>query len=408
MPTHDATTLLPAVPARAYAESARASQENIVLLTSQLSIGGAERHTISLANSLGREFGVVMAYLKPQDDMIDSVRRESLLELRCLDARKRIDLQAARRLLSLCQAHGARMIVCANAFALMHAQLARWLSPTPIVVVEIFHTTKLRTLKEHLELAFYRPWFWAAHDLVFVCEAQRQYWRWRALWASRTHMIYNGVDLSYFDPTGYADHAIDARAELGFEAGDRVVGICAVLRPEKAHADLLAAVAQCARDGQHWKVLIIGDGPLRDSIEREVVRLGLGGRVRITGFQADVRRWLAACDAVALVSTAVETFSIAALEAMAMGKPMIMSDTGGAREQVEHGVNGMVFPPGDVSALAKCLSECWDRSRTRQMGAAARERVERDFSLQTMIDRYAALFRKILGAMRQDATVAPR
>ncbi|MEP7297021.1 MAG: glycosyltransferase family 4 protein [Burkholderiales bacterium] len=405
MPTRDATTLSPALPARAHEQLAHAPRDTVVLLTSQLGIGGAERHTISLANLLGSEFRVALAYLKPRDDMIGLVRRESLLELCCLDARKRIDLQAARRLLALCQSHGARMIVCANAFALMHAQLARWLSPVPIVVVEIFHTTKPRTLKERLELAFYRPWFWAAHHLVFVCEAQRQYWRRRALWAPQTHMIYNGVDLSHFDPSRGADQSILTRAELGFEVGDRVVGICAVLRPEKAHVDLLAAVAQQAQDGQRWKVLMIGDGPLREPIEREIVRLGLSGSVRITGFQSDVRRWLAACDAVALVSTAIETFSIAALEAMAMGKPMIMSDLGGAREQVEHGVNGMLFPPGDVPALAKCLSECWAPGRTRQMGAAARSRVEREFSMETMIDRYVALFRRIFSAMRRGTGV---
>lgn len=407
MPAHDAETHPRVWPVAADRELTREPRDAVLLLTSQLNIGGAERHTISLANLLGREFRVVMAYLKPQDDMIELVVRESVLELRCLNARRRIDLLAARELLVLCQKHGVRMIVCANAFALLHAQLARWLSPTPIIVMEIFHTTKLRTVKAYLELAFYRPWFWAAHHLVFVCDAQRRYWKRRALWSRQTHMIYNGVDLSHFDPMRYADSSAQTRADLGFDASDRVVGICAVLRPEKAHVDLLAAVATLSRAGQRWKVLMIGDGPQRESIENEVVRLGLAGSVRITGFQSDVRRWLAACDVVALVSTAVETFSIAALEAMAMGKPMIMSDVGGAREQVEHGVNGMVFPPADILALTHCLGECWDARRTQQMGAAARMRVEREFSLQTMIDRYAALFRKILGATRQGAAVEP-
>ena len=359
-------------------------------------MGGAERHTITLANMLGGDFRVVMAYLKPEEDMIDQVERERLAELRCLHAARRIDLRAAQELLSLAQTHGARLIVCANAFALMYAQLARWLSPTPITVMEVFHTTKLRTLKEHLEMVFYRPFFWAAHHLVFVCEGQRQHWRRRAVWGVRTHMIYNGVDLTHFDPARFASGVGATRLALGFDTTDCVVGICAVLRPEKAHLDLLAAVARRRLEGERWKVLIIGDGPLREAIERDVARLGLLGEVRITGFQSDVREWLMACDVVALPSTAIETFSIAALEAMAMGKPMIMSDIGGAREQVEHGVHGMLFPAGDVAALAKCLSHCWDLAVVRRMGLAARHRVEREFSLQTMIDRYGSLFRSIL------------
>ena len=373
-------------------------RKTVLLLASQLGIGGAERHTIALANMLSSEFRVVLVYLKPAQDMIGLVTRESLVELRCLNIKKRIDLRAARELSALCQTHGVEIIVCANSFALMYAQVARWLSRAPLIVMAIFHTTKLRTIGEHLALGFFRPWFWAAHHLVFVCEGQRRYWRLRALWARHTHMIYNGVDLYHFDPARQVDRITRTQAQLGFTAYDRVVGICAVLRPEKAHADLLAAVAQLRKEGKRWKVLVIGDGPLRESIERDVSRLDLTGDVMITGFQSDVRRWLAACDVVALVSTAIETFSIAALEAMAMGKPMIMSDVGGAREQVEHGVNGMVFPPGDVAALTTCLSECWDRDRTQRMGAVARSRVEREFSLRTMADRYLDLLRRALDA----------
>lgn len=384
------------------------TRDSIVLLASRLGMGGAERHTISLANLLSRDFRVVVAYLKPEEDMIGQLHRQSLAELRCLHAQSRFDMRAARELAELAQAHGANMIVCANAFSLMYAQLAKAVSSNSLTVMEIFHTTKLRTLKEHLEMVFYRPFFWAAQHLVFVCNGQRQYWRRRGLWAGQTHMIYNGVDVSHFDPARFEGAIRQTREASGFGVADRVVGICAVLRPEKAHIDLLRAVALRRQAGQHWKVLIIGDGPMRDRIEREAVTLGLQHDIRITGFQSDVRQLLVACDVVALPSTAIETFSIAALEAMAMERPMIMSDIGGAREQVEQGVNGLLFPAGDVEALSECLRECWDGARTRQMGLAARQRVERDFSLQTMIGQYVSLFRGILGGRRGDAAAKSR
>jgi glycosyltransferase involved in cell wall biosynthesis len=95
------------------------------------------------------------------------------------------------------------------------------------------------------------------------------------------------------------------------------------------------------------------------------------------------------------VSTS-ETFSIASLEAMAMGKPMIMSDVGGAREQVQHGVNGFLFRAGDVRALAQCLRESSNKSRTRELGEAARQKVSRDFSLQSMLEAYGSLLREIV------------
>jgi glycosyltransferase involved in cell wall biosynthesis len=117
--------------------------------------------------------------------------------------------------------------------------------------------------------------------------------------------------------------------------------------------------------------------------------------VVITGFLSDVRGPLAACDTVALVSK-TEAFSIAALEAMAMGKPMIMSDVGGAREQVVHKDSGFLFPSGDVHALAECLRECSDSRLTRAMGIKARRRVETEFSQQTMAARYVELLASAL------------
>ena len=382
-----------------------APKEAIVLLTSRLGMGGAERHTISLANLLSRRFRVVMAYLKPDEDMIGLLDRPALSDLRSLKASRRIDMRAARDLAELAARHNARAILCANAFSLMYAHLARRMSAARIPIVEVFHTTKLRTVKEHLELIFYRPFFWAADHLVFVCDNQRRYWRRRGLLARRTHMIYNGVDLAHFDPARHEQGVAATRATFGWSTTDRVLGICAVLRPEKAHADLIEAVARLHRRGQNWRVLIIGDGPMRESVENQIARLGLGQSVKITGFLSDVRDAVAACDVVALVSRSIETFSIAALEAMAMGKPMVMSDVGGASEQVTHGVHGALFPAGDIERLADCLAECWDPAVARAMGAAARERVKHEFSQEVMVDAYADLFNEIVG---RDTKGSPR
>jgi glycosyltransferase involved in cell wall biosynthesis len=203
-------------------------------------------------------------------------------------------------------------------------------------------------------------------------------------------MIYNGVDTQHFQPAAWAAAGRARRAECGFTEADRVVGLCAVMRPEKAHGDLLHAMLEADRAGVHWKALLIGDGPLRPQIEADIRRLGLENRVFITGYLKDVRADLAACDVASLVSV-TETFSIAVLEAMAMGRPMLMSDVGGAREQIEHGRTGWLFPAGDVDALARCLVEAADAECLARMGATARERAVSDYSIGTMIERYEAL-----------------
>lgn len=367
----------------------------VILLVNSLGVGGAERQTIALANLLGDRFQVILAYLKPDENLVEQIDRNRVAEVCSIDAKSRVDRQAARRLADLAARYDARLILCANGFALMYAQIACAMSAHRIVIVEVFHSTKLGTWKERLSMALYWPLFLAAHHLVFVCDGQRQHWDRFGLRARQTHRIYNGVDVDYFDPTRIEPAGKRWRESLGWKPTDRVVGICAALRPEKAHADLLRAVALLRDRGQTWKVLIIGDGPMRGAVEAETAALGLQQQVAITGFLSDVREPLAACDVVALVSK-TEAFSIAALEAMAMGKPMIMSDVGGAREQVIDGVNGFVFPVGDVSLLAKCLGECGDPQRTATLGSAARDRVRQEFSQTSMLARYTELIESAL------------
>jgi len=368
----------------------------VTLLVSRLGMGGAERHTITLANQLAGCFDIALAYLKPDEELIGSLEKERLVELRSLRVKSRIDRVAVRDLVALMEVHDSSVIVCANGFALLYAQLTKLLSRRPIKVIQVLHTTLLPTLKDELIFLVYRPLFWAADHLVFVCDRQRRHWLRRGLIGRSNHVIYNGVDLGHFDPKRFAAVAALQRQVLGFPPNCRVIAVCAVLRPEKAHSLLLRAVSSLKRNGLSWKVMLIGDGPLRQSLQNEVVNLGLQGDVAITGFQNDVRPWLAAADVVALPSTA-ETFSIAALESMAMGKAMLMSDVGGAREQVEHGVNGYIFPSGDADALEEALRDAWDLEKTHAMGRAARDIVASKFSQQTMIREYEQLIRTALG-----------
>ena len=150
---------------------------------------------------------------------------------------------------------------------------------------------------------------------------------------------------------------------------------------------------------------LIGDGPLRAQLERDIDALGLRDRVRISGFVQDVRPLVAACDAMAITST-TETFSMAALEAMALGKPMLMTDVGGAGEQVCHGHSGLLVPVGDVEAVADGLAQWLDPARRMAMGRRAQAAVRASFDLDTMVRGFELHF----GALMQPShpVLAPR
>jgi len=363
----------------------------VIWVTGSLSYGGAERHAIALMNRLaerGHECHAV--YIKSMDDQIDRIRRRDGGTVQCLDAARYFD----RRALADCAAHFSRsrpsVVVAANQFALMYSWLALRRSGVRALLAVTFHTTLLPSAKEWLQMLYYRPFFWLADCLVFVCEAQQRHWQRRGVFSRRNELIYNGVDTEEFCDSWSPEERGRLRSALGFSDADFVIGISALLRPEKNHMRLVDAVAKLRKMGIAARALMIGDGVMRRAIEARALALRLEGDVVITGLQEDVRPYIAACDAVVICSDA-ETFSLAALEAMALGRPVVHSDIGGAAEMIRPGENGFLFPVGDTEALVDRLARLSDRAGRERMGRKARETIEARFSERVMVDRYERL-----------------
>ncbi|MET0658676.1 MAG: glycosyltransferase, partial [Steroidobacteraceae bacterium] len=268
--------------------------------------------------------------------------------------------------------------------------LARPAARRSFRLVEVFHTTTLRTLKQRLQMKLHHPLFARSDLLVYVCNTQREYWRERGLRAKADTVVYNGIDADRYTDIWSSEDKLSLRRSLGFSADDFVVGLCAVFRPEKAHGDLLQAIAALRAKGIPAVGLFVGDGPERPHVESEVRRLGLTDHVRITGMIKDVRPYLAIADVMTLVSHAIETFSLAALEAMAMGKPMVMTRVGGAEELVRDGHNGLLFATGNIEALTGHLSRLANAATRIAFGAAAQAIVRERFTTQHMTEEFAA------------------
>ena len=143
----------------------------------------------------------------------------------------------------------------------------------------------------------------------------------------------------------------------------------------------------CGYESIPARALIIGDGPMRAAIEARARKRAVENEVVITGFQRDVRPYIAACDVMTLCSF-TESFSLAAIEAMASGKPVVHSDVGGASEMIFPGRNGYLFPVGDTRALVGKLAILADREIATTLGRNAGLAVEALFSEKSMVDRY--------------------
>ena len=360
----------------------------LIFVTSNLISGGCERHAISIMNRLGeRGHECHAVYIKPGSDMVGDIRLREGGTVTGLEAARYLDRRALAGLAGVIRRVAPDAIVAANPYALLYSSLALRLARSSAKLVATYHSTVLSGAKERLMMLGYRPLFWTADCTIFVSSAQARYSMQRGVLSRRNEVIHNGVDAEWYRP-GDADARAALRGRFGFADGDYVIGLTAVLRPEKNPVQLVEAVARLRAAGCPARALMIGDGDMRGAVEARARELGVAGDIAITGFQLDVRPYIAACDTMVLCSTAVETFSLAALEAMAMGKPVVLSEIGGAAEMVFPGWNGYLFPPGDGEALVRHLAALADRSVSTPLGRNARRVVESLFSEGKMVDRY--------------------
>lgn len=362
----------------------------LVFVTASLVHGGAERHSITLVNRLAeRGHDCHAVYVKNDAGQLGRLRGAA--SVTCLGASRHLDVRSIREFSRQLARLAPGVVVAANPYAALYARLALRLSGLRAPLVITWHTTVLGNAKEWLQMLYYRPLFYSAECVVFVCEAQKRYWLGRRLWGKRNEVIHNGIDLEHWQPRP-AEEAALARRRLGLDPGDFVVGMCAMLRPEKNHAQMVDAVAALRTRGLPARALMIGDGPMRAAIEARARRRGIADAILITGVQDEVRPLIAACDLVALCSTRVETFSVAALEAMAMARPVVHAELGGAAEMIVAGKNGFLFPLNDTPALVGHLAALADRETCSRMGAAARELVAQRFAEAAMVERYENIF----------------
>jgi glycosyltransferase involved in cell wall biosynthesis len=369
----------------------------VIFVTPSLFHGGAERHAIAVMNGLterGHECHAV--YIKNTGDLLDRVRLRDGGTVRCLDATRYFDRRALADFATHISRIGPSAIVAANPYALMYSSLALRRSGVRAPLVATFHTTRLLSAKERLQMLYYRPFFWTADRLVFVCEKQRRHWLRRGVFSLRNEVIYNGVNAEEFRDKWSPEEREALRSALGFSGADYVIGISALLRPEKNHVQLVEAIAMLRSRGIPARALMIGDGAMREAIEGRARALNIGRDVVITGLQQDVRPYIVACDAMALCSL-TETFSLAAIEAMALSRPVVLSDVGGAAEMIVPGRNGFLFPVGDNKAFADRLAILAHREVSKEMGREARATAEALFSERTMVDRYEQTLLELCG-----------
>lgn len=204
----------------------------------------------------------------------------------------------------------------------------------------------------------------------------------------RIVIVHDGVNIGFIDK----QDAVDAHAAFWLPHGAPIVGNVAALAAHKGQKHLVAAARLVVRDVPDARFLIVGEGELKDQLDRQIKHLALERHVLLTGFRPDAVGLMKSFDIFAM-SSVTEGLGSAVLEAMACSRAVVSTRAGGLPEVVVDGETGLLVPPHDEPALAQALVTLLrDPERRAALGAAGRNRVVDAFSVETMVNETLSVY----------------
>jgi len=358
----------------------------VLFLLGSLEIGGSETKFVNMAIRMAKNgLPVHVAYLQPPEDLKSRLADVPLVHL---ERKGKWSIRAFKSLARYVDNHEISTIVSVNPYPLTYAvPLASNKRQRKLNVIASINTSEFLSRREKLFMTIYAACLKRCTAIAFGSKSQQESWiRQYHLPASRSRVIYNGVDDRKFDPAAIVKTKIELLRDLNIDEDAFVIVCVSQFRPEKAHTNLLQAMAALRKQRTIYPtLLLVGDGPERNNISKLVDDAELNDSVRFVGVVDDVRPYLKAADLFVLTSIAVETFSNAALEASAMGLPVVISDVGGAREMFPSNDFATVYPRNDVSALTEAIAQFIDDGPpTERRARLIRARIVDNYSVGAM------------------------
>jgi glycosyltransferase involved in cell wall biosynthesis len=363
----------------------------ILSIITGLAYGGAETQVVRLAirlKSQGWEVSVVS--LMPPKAYVEDLEAAGIPVFSLGIRRKLPDPRPVLRLARIIRKWQPDVVHSHMVHANFLARIVRLLAPFPVLVCTAHNIDEGGRLREVL----YRLTDLFCDLTTQVSQAGlERYVHVGAVPRHKIRYIPNGVDTERFKPN--LEDRLKVRKELGV---DGFVWL-AVGRfdPQKDYPNMLQAFARVVRERSDTTLLIAGDGPLRKAMESMALDLGISGYVRFLGIRRDVSQLMNAADAY-VMSSSWEGMPMVLLEASATGLPIVATDVGGNREVVLDGITGFLVPPRNPEALAEAMLRMMDlpEEKRREMGKAARQHIEKNFSLDRIVDMWEALYKELL------------
>ncbi len=314
------------------------------------------------------------------------------------DVPARVSAAALGRVLGLIRAYRPQVVHTHLLRADLYGGLAGRLAGVPVVLSTAYalgdyRRDKVRRIDDFLDGVCRR----LATDLLAVSEAVREDRIRRLHWPSdRVHTIHTGIEF----PTKADDGNSRARVrhEWGIPEDSPLVLAVARLSYEKGIDILIEAATAVHRQLPAARFVVVGDGPLKDSLIVRIRSMGIEGVVQLAGFRENVETVLSAGDLFVMPSL-MEGMPNALLEAHVAGLPVVASSVGGLAEAIEHERSGLLVPPRDPAALAAAiLRVLHDEPLRQRLARDGREFARQRFALELVVRRYEELYEKLYHA----------
>lgn len=351
---------------------------------------GGERQMCTLARGLQARGHAAHVVCRP-DSLCEAGAKRMGLPTYPIRALCDVDAAAAWKLARLLNRLGAEIVHAHTSRThLICAIAARLARRRPACIVHRRVDFSIHKMPLRLSGLKYR---WGVDRYIAVTAAVRDVMVRDGIPREKISVIHSSVDLSRFENV---ERKPGLRAEWGVPQNAPLVGTAGALVGHKAHSDLLDAAARVLREKPETHFVILGEGPLRPALEAHARALRIQDRVHMPGERSDIPSCLAEFD-VFCMSSRMEGLGGAALEAMAMRRPVASTDAGGLAEVARDGQNALVAPAADSAALANCILRLLnDRALAARLVEAGRRTVEAEFAADMMVDKTLALYGELL------------
>jgi glycosyltransferase involved in cell wall biosynthesis len=346
---------------------------------------GGPQQVIYLISALAQH-GYDSTLVCPPDSGIDAAARAAGIRVQNLFCAGDLDLPFAYRLTQYLQSTRPDLVHChSRRGADMLGGLAASFADIPAVVSRRVDNAEMRLMAA----LRYRPF----RKVIAISETIAAVLRDHDVDNERIEVIRSAVDTEHL--SRHPDCSA-VRAEFAVPGNACVIAAAGQLIPRKGHRYLLQAVADMRHSHPDVRVIIFGEGYLNNQLRTQAASLGLGDIVQFAGFRDDLDEFMGCID-IFVHPALAEGLGVATLKAAAAGVPVVGFDAGGLPEAVVNGETGTLVPPEDVDALREAITALVeDRDLGRRMGAAGKQRMQKDFSIATMADKHIALYESVL------------